>query len=120
MQNHSENIKNLNRTIIYEKLTSQQKDILDKRNKNRQEEKPVDPNKPLYEKKFSQDIKKLNKYEKVITPIQDHQNIIISNKRKIHKKNLKPQRFLVSDGATPSTAFLPDSFGDKCPGSSRN
>lgn len=103
MQEHSENIRTINKQI-YDSLTLQQKNILDKRNETRQENIQIDPEKPLYEKRFSQDIKTKNKYEQVKKPLIIHENVVTQKNRKIHKRNLKPQRFFVSDGEAPSSS----------------
>lgn len=104
IQDHSENIKIINKEI-YNKLTFQQKSNLEKANVNRQSEIQIDPTKPVFTKTFAQKskAKEANKYKKVHSPIIDHENVIVSQNKQFHKNVLKPQRHLiVSDDAIPS------------------
>lgn len=99
MQEHAENIKLISQEL-HQKLTSQQQSSLDKMNKNRNVVN-IDPNKPLYAKTFPQKskVKELDKYKKIDKPIVEKSNVIITQKRQLHKKELKPQRKIVSDEA---------------------
>lgn len=99
MQEHAENIKLISQEL-HQKLTSQQQSSLDKMNKNRNVVN-IDPNKPLYAKTFPQKskVKELDKYKKIDKPIVEKSNVITTQKRQLHKKELKPQRKIVSDEA---------------------
>lgn len=103
LQDHIENIKELNQLVL-QKVTDRQLNKLENINKNRQASVQIDPSKPLYKSKKCNASKKkaTNPYELVENPTLIGDNKIETKNKIYHQNLLKPQRFVSGGNNAPS------------------